>query len=149
VRPTVLCGRNKQLQSELSTVSGCVALGWRDDLPELFAAASVLVDNAGGATCVEAFAAGLPVVSFRPIPGHGRAGVSALAAAGLVSFAADETALCSAVQRLRVKGPDRDAQCALARQIFRDDPAAAITEWLRDAAAAEVLRPGHDRRTDR
>lgn len=55
-----------------------MALDWRDDLPVLFRAADVLVDNAGGATCAEAFAGGLPVVAHRPLPGHGRAGMRAL-----------------------------------------------------------------------
>jgi len=136
VRPTVLCGRNERLRSELSTVDGCVALGWRDDLPDLFAAAAVLIDNAGGATCIEAFAAGLPVVSYRPIPGHGRAGVQALDEAGLLTYARNEPALLAAVAQLRRGGPERDAQCERARAIFADDPAVAIESWLRDDTRA-------------
>jgi UDP-N-acetylglucosamine:LPS N-acetylglucosamine transferase len=135
VRPTVLCGRNERLRAELSTVEGCLALGWRDDMPELFAGASVLIDNAGGATCVEAFAAGLPVVDFRPIPGHGRAGVLALAEAGLVTYAPDENALVAAVDKLRKPGAERDAQCERAGAIFAAEPAAAIRDWLGDTPA--------------
>ncbi|HEX3811951.1 MAG TPA: hypothetical protein VHX59_03840 [Mycobacteriales bacterium] len=135
VRPTVLCGRNERLRAELSAVPGCVALGWRDDLPELLAGASVLIDNAGGATCIEAFATGVPVVSFRPIPGHGRAGVAALAEAGLTTYARDEPALLEVVRRLRQAGPARAAQCGKAAEIFAADPAVAIRDQLRDTAA--------------
>jgi UDP-N-acetylglucosamine:LPS N-acetylglucosamine transferase len=140
VRPTVLCGRNEKLRAELSTVDGCLALGWRDDMPELLAGAALLIDNAGGATCVEAFAAGLPVLEYRPIPGHGRAGVRALAEAGLVSNADNETELHAEVERLRRPGPERDAQCAKAREIFAGEPAAAIEEWLDTRSGASELK---------
>jgi UDP-N-acetylglucosamine:LPS N-acetylglucosamine transferase len=140
VRPTVLCGRNERLRAELSTVDGCLALGWRDDMPELLAGAAVLIDNAGGATCVEAFAAGLPVLEFRPIPGHGRAGVRALADAGLVSYANNETQLHAEVERLRRPGVERDAQCARARAIFAAEPASAIEEWLDTRSGAAELK---------
>lgn len=47
-----------------------MALGWQPDMPGLMAAVTALVDNAGGQTCQEAFAAGV-LVTYRPIPGHG------------------------------------------------------------------------------
>ena len=59
-----------------------MALGWRDDVPDLMAAADVLVHNAGGLSCTEALVAGLPVVTYRPIPGHGRANAAVLARPG-------------------------------------------------------------------
>ncbi len=85
--PLVVCGRNERLRRRLSAKGVGHVLGWTDDMPGLMAAADALVENAGGLTCMEAFAAGLPVVSFRPIAGHGkqnalemdRAGVAALA----------------------------------------------------------------------
>jgi hypothetical protein len=82
---------------------------------------------------LEAFAAGLPVVGFRPIPGHGRAGVLALAEAGLVTYAPDESALVVAVDKMRRPGADRDAQCTRASAIFAGEPAGAIREWLGDS----------------
>ena len=41
-------------------------------MPALMAAADALVENAGGLTCMEAFAVGLPVITFQPIAGHGK-----------------------------------------------------------------------------
>ena len=51
------------------------------------AAADVLVENAGGLTCMEAFAAGLPVVSYRPIAGHGKGNARDMEAAGVAALA--------------------------------------------------------------
>jgi UDP-N-acetylglucosamine:LPS N-acetylglucosamine transferase len=127
-RVVVLCGRNEGLRLRLADEPGCLALGWRDDLPALFRTASVLVDNAAGVTCTEAFAAGLPVVAHRPIPGHGRAGVRALVAAGLV--ADGERALCRTVAELCAAGPRREWQRERAAELFRVDPADALTDWL-------------------
>lgn len=98
--PVVLCGRNDALRLRLREVAGTVALGWRDDVPELMAVACALVDNAAGLTCREAFAAGLPVLSYRPIPGHGRDGVLAMARAGLSVHADDAARLVAELDRL-------------------------------------------------
>ena len=85
--PVVLCGRNGRLRARIRQGGIGHALGWRDDMPGLMAGAYALVDNAAGQTCREAFACGLPVVSYRPIPGHGRDGAEAMARAGVSAFA--------------------------------------------------------------
>jgi UDP-N-acetylglucosamine:LPS N-acetylglucosamine transferase len=83
----VLCARNEQLRRSLEQVPGVVALGWRTDMHELLHVANVLVQNAGGLSLTEAMVAGLPAVTYRPIPGHGRANAGVLDAAGLVPWA--------------------------------------------------------------
>jgi UDP-N-acetylglucosamine:LPS N-acetylglucosamine transferase len=83
----VLCARNEKLRHSLDRVPGVVALGWRTDVHELLHVADVLVQNAGGLSLTEAMVAGLPAVSYRPIPGHGRANAGVLDAAGLVPWA--------------------------------------------------------------
>lgn len=60
-----------------------IALGWVDDMPSLLRAADVAIHNAGGLSSVEAMASGLPVISYRCLPGHGTANARILAAAGL------------------------------------------------------------------
>jgi len=79
----VLCGRNAKLRAELAEQPGVVALGWRKDVPDLMAISDVLVHNAGGLSVTEALTAGLPAVTYRPIPGHGIANAATLAEAGL------------------------------------------------------------------
>jgi UDP-N-acetylglucosamine:LPS N-acetylglucosamine transferase len=130
VCPVVLCGHNEQLRRRVAGLPGCRALGWRDDLPDLFAASAVLVDQSGGSTCAEAFAAGVPVVTHRPLPGHGRLGVQALAQAGLVSAAPDGLALLEMVDALRRPGPRRAAQLARAAAVFVQDPAEVLMRWV-------------------
>ncbi|MFI9638579.1 glycosyltransferase [Micromonospora sp. NPDC051925] len=81
-RPVVVCGRNTALYDRLRQDWEHV-FGWVDDMPTLMRAVDVVVENAGGLTCQEALSAGVPVVTYRPIPGHGRANASILARAGL------------------------------------------------------------------
>lgn len=95
----VLCGRNEGLRKQLSARPGVVALGWRDDVPELMAAADVLVHNAGGLSLTEALTAGLPAVTYRPIPGHGIANSQVLADAGLAPWPRDEPGLVAAIRQ--------------------------------------------------
>jgi processive 1,2-diacylglycerol beta-glucosyltransferase len=85
--PVVACGHNTSLRRRLSRLPGVVALGWRDDLPAILAASDCVVQNAGGFTCLEAMAVGTPVVSYRPIPGHGVTNAESLEQAGLASWA--------------------------------------------------------------
>ena len=93
----VLCGRNEGLRRRLARLEGCVALGWRDDVPALMAVCDVLVHNAGGLSFTEAYVAGLPAVSYRCIPGHGLANARVLADAGLAPWARDRAGLADAL----------------------------------------------------
>lgn len=87
VHPVVLCGRNTALVSRLATEPGTTALGWRTDTAELVAGADVVVHNAGGLSLTESLVAGIPSLTFRPIPGHGRANARTLHDSGLVPWA--------------------------------------------------------------
>lgn len=93
--PLVLCGRNDGLHRQLAAVPGVVPLGWRDDVHELMRVADVLVHNAGGLTLTEALVSGLPAVTYRPIPGHGRANAEALHRSGLAPWARSGTELAT------------------------------------------------------
>lgn len=84
--PVVLCGSNEVLRHRLRHWPGVVALGWRDDVPAIMRAVDCVVDNAGGFTSLEALAAGTPVLSFRPLAGHGRANAEAMELAGLAPY---------------------------------------------------------------
>jgi processive 1,2-diacylglycerol beta-glucosyltransferase len=87
-----LCGRNDDLRRSLAG-RGVVALGWRSDVHRLMWAADVLVQNAGGLSFTESLVAGLPAVTYRPIPGHGRANARVLDDAGLAPWARDRDEL--------------------------------------------------------
>jgi UDP-N-acetylglucosamine:LPS N-acetylglucosamine transferase len=132
-RTVVLTGHNNRLRHQLAGRPRCLPLGWQDDVPSLFATADVLVDNAGGTMCAEAFAAGLPVVSHRPLPGHGRVGAQALVDARVV--ADGRGALCATVQALCTPGPLRQRQRRRAAELFRADPAKVLLDWLARTAS--------------
>lgn len=93
VLPVVLCGRNERLLAALSGDPAVLAVGWTAQAVDYFAAADVVVGNGGALTCWEAFAAGTPVVMYRPLAGHGRINVATLAELGWVRWATDEHAL--------------------------------------------------------
>ena len=98
LRVVVLCGRNTRLRRRLGRDDRVVALGWRDDVSDLMAACDVLVHNAGGLSLTEALAAGLPAITYLPIPGHGRANAEVLAAAGIAPWPRDARELAGAVE---------------------------------------------------
>jgi processive 1,2-diacylglycerol beta-glucosyltransferase len=85
--PLVLCGRNERVRRQVARQAGAVALGWRDDVDQLMQVADVLVHNAGGLSFTEALVAGLPAVTYRPIPGHGRANARVLDETGIAPWA--------------------------------------------------------------
>ncbi|MFE2585112.1 galactosyldiacylglycerol synthase [Streptomyces sp. NPDC059378] len=124
--PVVLSGRNERLRRALSRTPGVFAPGWVTDMPRLLRACAALVDNAAGQTAVQALAAGVPVVGYRPLPGHGAEGVGRMAALGLCDFAADATGLLGSLDRLTAPGPERDRRIAAGRAVFRGDLLARV-----------------------
>ncbi|MGW1408768.1 MGDG synthase family glycosyltransferase [Streptomyces sp. NPDC002403] len=117
-RPVVLCGTNTRLRRDLSRIAHADARGWVDDMPGLMTASRALIDNAAGQTALEAMAVGLPVVSYRPIPGHGREGARRMAEHGLTEYAPDPWALIRALDRLTTSGPAREHRITTARSLF-------------------------------
>ncbi len=85
--PVVLCGENDALRVRLDASPGVVALGWRDNVPDLLTAVDCVVQNAGGFTSLEALAAGVPTLSYRCLPGHGLTNARALHDAGWIPWA--------------------------------------------------------------
>jgi UDP-N-acetylglucosamine:LPS N-acetylglucosamine transferase len=137
----VLCGRNEKLRRVLSrrgkgeTVK---ALGWRDDLPGVMRASDVLVENAGGQTAMEALAIGLPVLTFRPLPGHGEDDARAMLELGLSSFANNSSELLALVDELsQPESTRRKQQVEAGRALFTTDPVQRL-----DLAPLPTADPG-------
>lgn len=119
--PVALCGRNERLRRTLSDVPGTLALGWADDMPGLMAAAAALIDNAAGQTALEALTVGLPVVGYRPIPGHGADGVRKMAALGLSEYATDSWHLVQALDRITGPAPGGERGRTAGRRLGQGD----------------------------
>jgi UDP-N-acetylglucosamine:LPS N-acetylglucosamine transferase len=121
-RVFIACGTDTRLRARLEASGAGTPLGWTDRMPELIAATDVMIENAGGLSAVEAFAAGIPTVTFRPIPGHGRDNAREMAAAGVTWLAADEDDLLRALDRLSDDSPERTRQLCAADAMFAADP---------------------------
>ncbi|MGX9882838.1 glycosyltransferase [Streptomyces sp. NPDC002276] len=142
--PVVVCGRNEELAEQLRADGIEHVHGWVDDMPGLMHAADVLVQNAGGLTSLEAFAAGLPVASYGCIPGHGLTNASALDQAGVAAWIRDPAQLKHVLGEL-IDGPrgllQREAGLALFAGGVPDSGTSAETHQDADRGpAAETVR---------
>ncbi|HEY2571794.1 MAG TPA: glycosyltransferase, partial [Solirubrobacteraceae bacterium] len=92
-----LAGRNEQLaeklRSSFAQEPSVHVYGFTDKMPELLAAADALVHSTGGVTCLEARAAGTPVVSYGLPVGHARLNTQAMASLQLLRLANDRREL--------------------------------------------------------
>ena len=95
--PVVACGQNTQLRDRLARAGIGVAVGWVEDISVLMRAANVVVQNAGGLSCLEALATGLPVITYRCLSGHGRTNAAILDKAGLAPWVREEKTLAEAL----------------------------------------------------
>jgi processive 1,2-diacylglycerol beta-glucosyltransferase len=88
-----LAGRNEQLGEKLRAAFAdeprVHVYGFTDQMPKLLAAADALVHSTGGVTCLEAKAAGTPVVSYGLPVGHARINTRAMADLDLLLLAND------------------------------------------------------------
>ena len=88
-----LAGRNDELRARLETTfagdARVTVFGFTERMPEILAAADVLVHSTGGVTCLEARATGTPVVSYGLPIGHARLNTEAMAQLDLVRLAHD------------------------------------------------------------
>ena len=129
--PVAVCGRNEAVRQSLAAKGYGVVLGWTDRMHELMSAADVLVQNAGGLSCMEAFSLDLPVVTYHPIAGHGRKNASEMVAAGVTLLATGPDDLGAVLDR--ATGPERAALVAAGRAVFTGDPAAEVARLARIA----------------
>ena len=145
--PITVCGNDERLRASLLArgVAGTV-LGWTDEMPALMAAADATVENAGGLTAMEAFAAGLPVITFHPIAGHGKDNASAMAAAGVSRYSLDERALARDLRDATTPGRARDALIVAGHALFAGDPADDALELAAETRAHALLTPLHVRK---
>jgi UDP-N-acetylglucosamine:LPS N-acetylglucosamine transferase len=143
--PVVLCGRNEELRAQMQQIRGAVALGWVENTQRLLAAVDVLVDNAGGMTSKEALGFGVPVVTFRPISGHGRDDAAALERLGLTDVVEDPRRLVDVLDAIVQDAPGRRERVARGQALFVADAADLVEQAtsngpapLREMATATV-----------
>jgi UDP-N-acetylglucosamine:LPS N-acetylglucosamine transferase len=94
------------------------------------------VHNAGGLSLTEALTAGLPAVTYRPIPGHGIANSQILADAGLAPWPQDEAELVAAIRQYAGRRGDPS------HVVLNQDTAAVVMALLAERGQHAV--PGQD-----
>lgn len=127
-----LAGRNEQLRERLDEdfagQERVHVYGFTDEMPRLLAAADVLVHSTGGVTCLEAKAAGTPVVSYGLPVGHARLNTRAMADLNLLRLANDTSEL-----RTHVRASFAEVAPALA---IETEPTPALAESALAAVGA-------------
>ncbi|HZT68008.1 MAG TPA: glycosyltransferase [Acidimicrobiales bacterium] len=145
-RMFVLTGDNEELRRRLVAKGGATVFGWVDDMDRFMAAADAVVENAGGLTAMEAMASGVPVISYAPIPGHGRQNVERMAEVGISLYARDRSQLVEYLHLVTTDGPTRRRLLATAADISGPTPPSWWKSWhSKDPAARPGARPADDR----
>lgn len=125
-RVVILCGRSEKVQARLSEAFALAprakVVGFTEQMPELLAAADVLIHSTAGLTAFEARVRGCQLISYGWGVAHIRLNNEAYERFGLAEVAADRSQLADALAR------------ALARP-----RTAALGYGQRPSAAAEVL----------
>lgn len=143
VRVVVLCGRHDALAARLRRrhQDRLVVHGWTDRMPTLLTAADWVVTTGGGVTATEALAVGRPVVFAAPVPGHGRAGATVMAEAGVAAVAPRPADVAALVARLRPGSDELAALAATAGAYGRGDLDAALDALARRVGRARRVGP--------
>jgi processive 1,2-diacylglycerol beta-glucosyltransferase len=102
---TVIClaghneGERVRLGERYASAERVRVLGFTDQMPDLLAAADVLVHSTGGVTCLEAMARGCPVVSYGLPVGHAKLNTKLMAKHEFLLLAEDPLELVEHVER--------------------------------------------------
>ncbi len=130
----IVCGRNEDARRRL------LARGWSAErarilghvrsVPQLMAAADVVVTKPGGLTTSEALAMGRPLLLTRPTPGHEEANLRELIRLGAALPTIDEGALPETLRRLFAAPWLLDQLTAAARAAGRPDAATRIARLI-------------------
>jgi processive 1,2-diacylglycerol beta-glucosyltransferase len=139
----VVTGRNDQLRRRIESARCAHVYGWVEHMDRLMLAADVVIENAGGLMAMEAMAVGTPVVSFQPIPGHGRENVARMDEVGVSRFARSEAELVEILDRLLSDEPYRRRLTLTASRMFKSDMAEQVAAMARRAVVSDGSVEGY------
>ncbi len=135
VQVIAVSGRNRNLRRQLrqrlpQAGVPMAVLGYTQRVPELMAAADLLVSKPGGLTAAEALAARLPLCAVAPLPGHEERNLDFLQRAGVLVTVDSAAELANQVRALK-RHPDRlAAMRERAAELARPNAAAAVAEVI-------------------
>lgn len=117
----VATGRNEKLYRELVAAypnGEVVPIPYTKEMPSLLKSVDAMIANAGGMTTYESFAAGTPVLFYKPLPGHGIDAARALAADGFATITDDSEALAASIRDIFAHRGAASQTAAAASSIF-------------------------------
>jgi UDP-N-acetylglucosamine--N-acetylmuramyl-(pentapeptide) pyrophosphoryl-undecaprenol N-acetylglucosamine transferase len=132
------------LRDERESISGAIeysAVRYESDMPQVFAAADVVVSRAGASIIAELAAVGLPSVLV-PLPGapgdHQTANAAALVSVGAARMINDSKftgeALCAVIDELMRQPSTLPAMAVAARSVAHRDAADQVAQLMEDNA---------------
>lgn len=131
--PVVVCGNNTEMYRAARDQGVGHVYGWVEDMLAMLQAVDVLVENAGGLSALEAMACGVPVATYRAIPGHGTQNAEAMVEAGVTYWIHDRDSLGPSLARL-IDGGIGLQQCQTALALFESDPATVVADLAKAGA---------------
>jgi processive 1,2-diacylglycerol beta-glucosyltransferase len=129
----VVAGHDRAVRQALEHLRRKVTLdlhifGWTDTIPELMAAADLLITKPGGLTTAEALSAGLPMIVTHPIPGPEERHVRYLTQQGVAAEARTLGEIPQLVTRMLSKPENLVEISRRQRDMSRPDAAHAIAQ---------------------
>lgn len=122
-----------------------VPLAWSNRVPELMAAADVLITKPGGLTVSEAMASGLPMILTHPIPGPEERNILYLVRHRVAVEATRIEQIPSLTSRMLARPNQRKRMARRARELSRPDASHAIAQvgkaMLEKATYIDLLAP--------
>lgn len=138
----VLCGRNSEILAQLRALeidgTRMKCLGYRSDMPVVYAASDVVVSKPGGLTCSEALAVGKPLVLTHPVPGHEEANARLLTSAGVALVAHTPAELAAQTHRLLSDQAILEAMRRATMSMARPDAARSVVAQVAARISADV-----------
>jgi processive 1,2-diacylglycerol beta-glucosyltransferase len=128
-----VAGHDRLLHEKLRRLSRRIAFdllpfGWTYRVPELMAAADVLITKPGGLTVSEAMASGLPMILTHPIPGPEERNILYLVRHRVGVHASAIGQIPSLTSQLLARPDQRQQMARLARELSRPDAAHSIAQ---------------------
>ncbi|MGH9395243.1 MAG: MGDG synthase family glycosyltransferase [Terriglobia bacterium] len=128
-----VAGHDRALYDRLQRLRGKIALdlssfAWTNRIPELMAAADLIVTKPGGLTVSEALASGLPMILTHPIPGPEERNIRYLVQHRVAIHAQSMEEIPSLTVSLLRHPEKRDAMSQLARELSRPEAGHAIAQ---------------------
>jgi len=136
VQVIAIAGRDRRMRSRLEKLQGKVGLdlyafGWTTRMPELMAAADLLITKPGGVTVAETLAAGVPMLLTDPIPGPEERHVEYLVARGAAVYAHALDQVPMLASGLLTSPSRRARMVKQQREMARPDAAYAVAQVCR------------------